>query len=90
MSKTVQVRNVPDEVHAALKAQAEEAGMSLSAFALRELQRVAEWPTAEELHTRAAARSGRLSLQDSADIIRAEREARDDVLAERMRPHSEK
>jgi len=40
MSKVVQVRNVPDEVHAALVARAAAAGMSLSDYVLRQLELV--------------------------------------------------
>ena len=41
MPKMIQIRNVPDEVHKALKIRAAKAGMSLSEFLLRE---VAKWP----------------------------------------------
>jgi len=40
MSKVVQVRNVPDEVHAALVTRAAAAGMSLSDYVLRQLELV--------------------------------------------------
>jgi plasmid stability protein len=85
MPKMLQVRNVPDDVHTALKARAAKEGMSLSAFALRELQRVAARPSMQEVLSRAAARGGQVSLADAVDVIRAEREARDDVLVERAR-----
>ena len=45
----VQVRNVPDDLHAALRARARSAGMSLSEFLLRELRVVAGQPTLEEV-----------------------------------------
>lgn len=38
MSKVIQIRNVPDDVHAELSRLAEAAGLSLSKFALRELE----------------------------------------------------
>lgn len=38
MSKVIQIRNVPDDVHAELSRLAEVAGLSLSKFALRELE----------------------------------------------------
>lgn len=41
MSKVVQVRDVPDDVHAALTAQAKAAGLSLNQFVLREYGRIA-------------------------------------------------
>ncbi len=54
----LQVRDVPDDVHAALRRRASEAGMSLSDFALRELSKVARRPSIAELLERASARSG--------------------------------
>lgn len=40
--KTIQVRNVPDDVHRALRTRAAAAGVSLSDFALGELERAAQ------------------------------------------------
>ena len=37
MSKMIQIRNVPDEVHQELKVRATKAGMSLSQYLLREI-----------------------------------------------------
>ncbi len=45
MSKMLQIRNVPDQVHAILKARAAREGMSLSDFIKRELERTAERPS---------------------------------------------
>ena len=42
MSKRVQVRDVPDDVHGTLKARAAREGMSLSDLIKRELERTAE------------------------------------------------
>ena len=39
MAVTVQIRNVPDDVHRKLKARAALAGMSISEYLLRELER---------------------------------------------------
>ncbi len=54
MSKMIQVRDVPDQVHVTLKSRAVREGMSLSDFIKRELARVAERPTMQEWleHTR--------------------------------------
>jgi len=38
MAKVIQIRDVPDDVHAELTKRAEAAGLSLSRFALRELE----------------------------------------------------
>ena len=49
MSKVIQLRNVPDDLHRVLKARAELAGKSLSDYLIAEIQRHAEYPTVEEL-----------------------------------------
>jgi hypothetical protein len=71
MSKMIQIRNVPDDIHRALKARAAKEGMPLSAFLLREVARVAERPTLEELFERARQRKPLKPIaQDSVEIIR--------------------
>lgn len=52
----IQIRNVPDGVHRTLKARAAAAGTSLSEYVLREVTRVAQSPTPEELDERIRAR----------------------------------
>jgi plasmid stability protein len=54
----IQIRNVPEDVHRMLKARAALAGTSLSDYLLREITRVAEAPTPEELDARIRAREG--------------------------------
>ncbi|GEK79563.1 hypothetical protein [Agrococcus baldri] len=41
MARVIQIRDVPDDVHAALTAAAESRGLSLTKFVQRELERVA-------------------------------------------------
>jgi plasmid stability protein len=48
MSKMIQVRDVPEQVHSTLKARAAREGMSLSDFIKRELEQVVERPTMRE------------------------------------------
>ncbi len=72
--KTIQVRNVPDEVHRVLRTRAVAAGVSLSDYALGELERVACRPPVAELLARAQARAGGA---DSAAIVSAIRTGRD-------------
>jgi plasmid stability protein len=72
--KIIQVRNVPDDVHRALRTRAAAAGVSLSDFALTELERVARHPAVADLLTRARSRSGGAS---SASIVAAVRTGRD-------------
>jgi antitoxin FitA len=73
VSKMLQVRNVPEAVHAELVRRAAAAGMSLSEYVLRELERVASRPPVEEVLARSASRRLDLPVADVVDIIRAER-----------------
>ena len=73
--KTVQVRNVPDDVHRALRTRAAAKGVSLSDFALGELERVARHPPVAELLTSAHARER--AARRSAAIVDAVRAGRD-------------
>lgn len=76
MSKMIQIRNVPDELHREMKARAARAGMTLSDFLLREVTRIAETPPVEDVLARITAR-GRPTLSETpAEAIRAERERR--------------
>ncbi|HEY7002947.1 MAG TPA: hypothetical protein VH281_01595 [Gaiellaceae bacterium] len=52
MSKMIQIRNVPDELHRRLKVRAAERGMTLSDYLLAEVEQVAEKPTLPELMER--------------------------------------
>lgn len=54
MSKMIQIRNVPDELHRTLKARAAKLGMTLSDYLLSEIERVAEKPTLSEMMERLA------------------------------------
>jgi plasmid stability protein len=74
--KTLQIRNVPDEVHSRLKARAAMAGQSLSDFVLAELRRVAERPSHEELVARVRSRTPATVVESPEYIIRAERDNR--------------
>ncbi|HEV2205580.1 MAG TPA: hypothetical protein VGR36_03515 [Candidatus Acidoferrales bacterium] len=72
----IQVRNVPDSLHRALKAQAALSGMSLSDFLLAEIRQVAERPTIAELKERLRRRSQVAPLVSAAEAVRRERDAR--------------
>ena len=48
MTKMIQIRHVPDEVHRKLKAKATKQGLSLSDLLLREATRLANTPTLED------------------------------------------
>jgi plasmid stability protein len=76
MSKMIQVRDVPDQVHGTLKARAAREGMSLSDFIKKELEHVAERPTMREwLELTQRAKPIRTN-RSAAQIVRELREAR--------------
>lgn len=74
--KTIQIRNVPDDVHGQLKARAALDGRSLSDFALAELRRSLERPTRKDWLARLATREPFDVPGGSAALIRAERDSR--------------
>lgn len=75
MTKTLQVRAVPDDVHRELASRAAAAGMPLSEYVLRELIRVASRPRIADVLARADARVSGVSAEE---IVAAVRQARDD------------
>ena len=71
---TLQVRDVPEDIHRTLKARAAASGRSLSEYALEILAREAQHPTLDELLDRVRAR-GAVDLGTSAqEILRADRD----------------
>ena len=57
---SLQIREVPEDVHRILKSRAAAAGQSLSEYALAELRKSAERPTIAELTARIASVAARL------------------------------
>ena len=76
MSKMLQIRNLPDEVHRRLKSRAALAGMSMSDFVLREIERMLSRPTRDEVFARIAELPPIDLDPPSAEILREERERR--------------
>lgn len=74
MSKMIQIRNVPDEMHRELKVRAASEGMTLSDYIKRELGSVTGKSTVREIAARNRGRkpSG-LSTKMIVDIIRESR-----------------
>jgi plasmid stability protein len=72
--KTIQVRNVPDDVHRELRSRAAGAGVSLSDFALAELERVARRPPVAELLARARSRAGGVRSDAIVEAVRSGRD----------------
>ena len=75
MSKMIQLRNLPDALHRALKARAAMAGMSLSDYLLAELREIAERPTLAEFRERLHQRKPVRAKLDTARLVREERES---------------
>jgi plasmid stability protein len=76
MSKMIQVREVPDDVHRTLKARAVREGMSLSDFLKKELARAAERPTMQEWLERTQQAKPIRSRRSAAHVIRKLRDSR--------------
>lgn len=75
MSKMIQIRDVPEQVHSTLKARAAREGMSLSDFIKRELERAAERPTMQEWLERTQLVKPIRAKRSAAQIIRELRNA---------------
>ena len=73
MAKSVQIRNVPEDIHRIIRERAARAGISLSDYLLGELVRLAEHPPVADVLARAAARHGGA---DQASVVAAVREGR--------------
>ena len=76
MSKVIQLRNVPDDLHGILKSRAALAGKSLSDYLIEEIRRYAEYPTVEELQRRLLARTQVRPTVSPAQMIRQDRDRR--------------
>jgi len=75
MSKMIQIRNVPDDLHRDLKKRAALAGMSMSDYIKRELDRKSRKSTIREIGARSKGRSAgsTLSTEKLVEIIRESR-----------------
>lgn len=76
MSKMIQIRNVPDEIHRALKIRSAEEGMTLSDFLLKEVTHIANRPTIESIISNIKSREGVILSEDSVQAVRRERDSR--------------
>lgn len=67
----LQIRDVPDDVHRALKARAAASGLSLSEYARGVLGQAAGRPTPAELAARVAHRGAVTPTESTEDAVRA-------------------
>jgi hypothetical protein len=73
----VLVRDIPNEVHAALQRRAEARGQSLQQYLATELERLADRPSVDDLFQRIERRrGGRVGLHQAAADLGEERERR--------------
>ena len=73
--KLLQIRNVPDDVHRALKERAAREGTTMSDLVLRELPRLATRPSPDDVFTRIRQREP-VAGPAAAELIRGERDKR--------------
>ncbi|MCC6196670.1 MAG: hypothetical protein IT518_19625 [Burkholderiales bacterium] len=76
MSKMIQLRDVPDALHRQLKARAALSGLSLSEYLVREVRKVAELPTPEEMRDRLRRRAPYKGKVSPTEVVRSERDSR--------------
>ncbi len=76
MSKMIQLRGVPDALHRQLKARAALSGLSLSDYLIREVRKVADHPTPEEMRQRLRQRPPYKGQASPTALVRAERDSR--------------
>jgi plasmid stability protein len=74
MAKTIQVRDVPDEVHARLTARAAEQRRSLSELIRSEIVQVAQRPTMAEMLDRLSGRPRTELPETPAEALARERQ----------------
>ena len=70
--KMIQIRNVPDDLHRALKVRAAREGRTLSDLILCDLPRLADKPSPEDVMTRIRSRSP-VGGPPASELIAAER-----------------
>jgi antitoxin FitA len=75
---SVQIKNVPPDVHAVLRRRARRAGQSLQTYLLATLEAQASTPTNKELFERIdrECSGGRVPLAHAAELVREDRDAR--------------
>ncbi len=74
---SIQVKDVPNEVHAVLRSRASAAGKSLQEYLLGTLVEQASSPTLDEVLDRAGGRAGGSApLVDAAEAVRQARDRR--------------
>lgn len=76
MATSLQIRNIPPALHKRLKARAAQEGVSMSRYALRQIERALERPTRRELLDAIRSQPKVELDRPVADILREERDRR--------------
>ena len=76
MSKMIQLRHVPDALHRQLKSRAALSGLPLSDYLIREVRKIAEQPTPEEMRARLSGREPYRGIASLTELLREERDGR--------------
>jgi len=87
MTKMLQIRNVPDDTHRLLKARAAMAGMSMSHFVLREIERIVRRPSREDVLAAIRAAPPVTLTEEPAEIVRQARTEREQQTAPWLSTH---
>lgn len=74
--KSIQIRDVPDDVHRSLRTRAASCGLSLSEFLLREVERISERPPLAEALREARDRSWGVPPGAGVSALRSLRDER--------------
>lgn len=77
MATTLQIRNVPDEIHAAVRTRAAQAGLSVSDYLLDLVRELVTRPTMAEVVVRAKALAQAGGGAGRSDVQSAVRSGRD-------------
>jgi antitoxin FitA len=86
--KMIQIRNVPDDLHKALKVRAAKEGISMSDLIMRDLPRIAHRPTLADIQERIRRRGPIEGFEGTgADLVREGREERERQWDERLGGH---
>jgi plasmid stability protein len=70
---SIQIKNVPDEVHKALQAGARDSGKSLQEFLQAELRRIADRQSVQQVFDRARTEGANFTFDDVIEAIHSGR-----------------
>jgi plasmid stability protein len=76
MPKMIQLRGIPDALHRQLKARAALEGLSLSTFLSREVSKIVQRPSLQEMRDRLAARPVTILKLSPTLVVREVRDRR--------------